>query len=188
MYSTKITFPKDEWRMLRQKLQYVPKSFVKKIDEDIAQMTAEVREEAGKYPGPVKRPIQWTPDSKGNPDHRPPNVYGFGSPYYSRQKAWYAWKYGLGKGRPRTGKLAAAWRVTRQGNQYESTLTVSNDTPYLPYVMGKWQQRFHANTGWRKLSLLQDLLRQRVRRRITRLMNLAVEEAFKGRVGTRMRM
>lgn len=176
MYSTKITFPKDEWRMLRQKLQYVPKSFVKKIDEDIAQMTAEVREEAGKYPGPVKLPIQWTSE---------------------KQRRWYFWSRG-GFYSPafpekfqrykRTGKLAAGWRVTRQGNQYESTLTVSNDTPYLPYVMGKWQQRFHANTGWRKLSLLQDLLRQRVRRRITRLMNLAVEEAFKGRVGTRMRM
>lgn len=162
MYKTEVMFPRAEWRKLRESLKAVPKEFQQKITRETTAMVNDAVEVFEQYPGPVKKPIRWT--SK------------------KQRRAYFATK-GFGKGIPyrRTGGLANDWRVVRTGNQYESTLTFSNANPYLPYVIGRWQQGFHKNTGWRPLKLTQDAVRQKVRRRITRLMVLTVAEATRGK-------
>lgn len=168
MYQTNIMFPRAEWRKLRESLKQVPEEFQKKITRETTAMVNDAVEEFEKYPGPVRYPIEWT--SK-------------------RQRRWYFWSRGgfYGPARPdtfqpykRTGSLAEGWRVLRQGNQYESSLLFTNGNDHLIYVMGKYQQKFHKNTGWRSLALVQDAIRQKVRRRITKLMNLTVAEALRG--------
>ncbi len=169
MYKTDIMFPRAEWRKLRESLKAVPKEFQQKITRETTAMVNDAVEVFEQYPGPVKTPIKWTS---------------------RKQQRWYFWTRGgfYGPGRPnsfqrykRTGGLANDWRVVRTGNQYESTLTFSNANPYLRYVIGRDQQGFHKNTGWRPLALTQDAVRQKVRRRITRLMVLTVAEATRGK-------
>ena len=90
-------------------------------------------------PGPAKKPIDWTTD---------------------KQQAAYFASDGFGGGIPthRTGALSDAWTVTisRAGNQF--LFVAENPLPASKFLFGslaknrkralRYQQRFHANTGW----------------------------------------
>jgi hypothetical protein len=54
----------------------------------------------------------------------------------------------------RSGKMDKAWRVRVKANE----ITIANDATdntgkfIAPFVIGAWQQPFHADTGWQKRS------------------------------------
>lgn len=91
------------------------------------------------YPGEVKYPIQWTSERQ--------------------RKAFFATD-GFGAGIPyrRTGRLRDAWRVVSDVQGGAFTMRVENDADSARFVVGslaqnvsaaqRFQQRFHANTGW----------------------------------------
>ena len=117
--------------------------FTRGIDVVQQQILNEVRDEIEpellaelkKPVGAVKYPIEWTSDKQ--------------------RRAFFATN-GFGKGIPyrRTGKLQAAWVVEVRGN----AIVVENKSAIAKYVVGslaqnrsaalRFQQRFHANTGW----------------------------------------
>lgn len=48
----------------------------------------------------------------------------------------------------RTHKLANAWKVDVYADGDGGILEARNETPYLEFVQGVWQQPFHIDTGW----------------------------------------
>jgi len=162
LYTTTITFPVAEWRVLRERLKNVPQAFAKHIDAEINLLKVDALVELAKYPPKVKTPIRWTTPKQ-------------------RRAAWATKNWDAGIPYVRTGTLARSWDAKRTGNQFQSTITFTNSAPGFPFVMGKWQQGFHADTGWRSIDKLSDLVRQRIRRRIVRLAVLTVAEAARGK-------
>lgn len=94
-----------------------------------------------KNPGPVKYPIQWASE---------------------RQRRAFFATDGFGGGIPysRSGAMQTSWRGSVEARNYEVRGIIDNTVPYAPYVQGKQQQPFHANTGWRKLAVVEELQRK----------------------------
>lgn len=71
-----------------------------------------------------------------------------------KQRRWY-WA-NVGHPYTRTGHLARNWRTSTQFNGGRVTIIVENPAPAAPFVYGslaqanalRFQQRFHAITGW----------------------------------------
>jgi hypothetical protein len=82
-------------------------------------------------PGPVVYPIAWTSE-KQRRAYFATNGFGHGIPYR------------------RTGALMRAWEVIMRATQSGFSLVVRNDNPAAPFVVGRWQQGYHARTGWPK--------------------------------------
>lgn len=103
-----------------------------------------------KVPGPVARPIQWTPAQQQN---KPPNVRYSGQSYYSKQKAAYFATNGFGRGIPtqRTGAIVSDWQVVI--DLAGASIGYLNINPAAKFVIGTFQQKFHANTGWQREDL-----------------------------------
>jgi hypothetical protein len=95
-----------------------------------------------RMPQKSKQPIVWT------------------SP--EQQKAFHATN-GFGQGIPtvRSGQLENSFEARMRGNQYESVLEIVSTDPDAVYVIGKWRQRFHRNSGH---YLLTDRVRAHQRR------------------------
>lgn len=100
--------------------------------------------ELSAYPDRVKYPIEWQSE---------------------RQRRAFFATDGFGKGIPyrRTYTLQRAWQLRFDVISDGFTLSVINQTPYTPFVVGllrpaanEWQQRFHRNTGWDKASATID--------------------------------
>lgn len=161
-YTTKVTFPVDEWRRLRTELKNTPIAWQKKIDAEINLVLTDALVVLAPYPPKVKTPIRWTSKKQE---------------YYAKKtKNW-------GKGMPyvRTGLTARSWTAKRTGNQFSSSVTFTNTAPGFIFTMGKFQQGFHADTGWVPAAKKADQVRQKIRRRIVRLMVLTVNEAVRGK-------
>lgn len=88
-----------------------------------------VKEELGRDPGPVVRPIAWASE---------------------RQRRAFFATNGFGRGIPtrRTGAYQKGWHVRLAETAWGAAVIVYNDTHYAEFVGGKWQQPFHAATGW----------------------------------------
>lgn len=179
MYTVKITFPVAEWTALRTALKNVPTAYAKKVDEEIAGFKSEVLAAISKYPPAAKEPTQWTPSRHPEDRNKRPNVYGFGRPYYSRQAAAARITRNWGGGIPykRSLKLQKSWDVVRRGNQFVSQIIATNSDPKFKFVLRPYQQQFHRNTGWQSPDAELNRQRGRIRRRITRLAVLTVQEA-----------
>ena len=107
--------------------------------------------ELGYVPGSVAKPVEWTPAAVQN---KPANVNYGGNRYYSKQKAAYFATDGFGGGIPstRTDAIANSWQTVID----LQTLTAGyiNNHPATKFLLGTFQQRFHANTGWRREDLI----------------------------------
>jgi hypothetical protein len=85
-------------------------------------------------PGRPRYPIQWTSEKQRRSVMRKLRKAG-NIPYR------------------RTGALMKAWRARRYTTKSGGFITVTNDVPIAPYVIGDdaysdWQQFFHIQTGW----------------------------------------
>jgi len=88
-------------------------------------------------PGPTVHPIEWTSEKQ--------------------RKAYFATD-GFEHGIPyqRTGALAKAWQISKQGFGLNVLIKVLNPNPASPFVYGSLsitnrgnhKQQFHSNTGW----------------------------------------
>ena len=87
-----------------------------------------------KYPGSVARPIEWE-DPHGDDRQR---------------KAFFA-RDGFGGGIPhrRTGEFFRAFDVL--SNRRDGWVKIFNTADFAKYIIGDRQQKFHKNTGYRKL-------------------------------------
>lgn len=103
-----------------------------------------------KYPGPVKRPIQWASRA---------------------QRTWYIAerrRQGLGPYRrnsdPWSQRLGASWATANRGQD----AVVGTRVTYAPMVQSdKMQQPMHRNTGWiTDKSAIQQAQRERVSERV----------------------
>lgn len=120
--------------MLLQFLSDAPKIINKELQATLDDVKEPALEALREQPGAVKYPIEWTSEKQ--------------------RKAFFA-SDGFGAGIPttRTGDLAAAWEFNLEAN----TFVIRNRNSAAPYVYGslaksnpgKYQQRFHVNTGWK---------------------------------------
>lgn len=100
---------------------------------DIAKKYSEiVRNSLSRYPGPVVRPIEWTT---------------------LKQQRYVLWLLN-GQAYHRTQSLVY-YVMAQPGDNGSAEIQITHfenfnprGQPYRPYVTGKWQQRFHARTGW----------------------------------------
>lgn len=102
-------------------------------------------EDLQQEPGAVKYPIEWTSEKQ--------------------RKAFFA-SSGFENGIPyqRSGGLAKAWVVKKEGGGVAILVKVSNPNPASKFVYGSLslsnrgagQQRFHANTGWEQAGNIVD--------------------------------
>lgn len=122
----------DDFETFTNVIDVINDEILEEVRDEIAPpLLDELEEEVA----PVKYPIQWTSERQ--------------------RKAFFATD-GFGAGIPtrRTGKLQAAWVVEVRGN----AIVVENKSEIAKYVVGslaqnrsaalRFQQRFHANTGW----------------------------------------
>ncbi len=89
----------------------------------------EIREKIAKYPGPVKRPVEWKS---------------------AAQRAWYiAARRGMGPYKRQSDswsqRLGPSWATSQRG----LGAVVGTRVSYAPYVQSAEQQQpMHRNTGW----------------------------------------
>lgn len=96
-----------------------------------------VLKQAQRYPGKVKRPLEWQSQKQ--------------------RRAFFATNgFGRGFGARRTGRLRSGWQVKLRYDTNEGLLKLTNDAPYAWYVQGSAQQNFHRNTGWTRVDRLID--------------------------------
>lgn len=122
--------------------------FVPDIAEDLAQEVFQpakpkMLDELRYVPGPVKYPIEWVSEKQ--------------------RRAFFATD-GFGGGIPsrRTNTMVNAFMVELKRTDLGFAMVVTNSTDYFPFVVGRlrakrlsergWQQPFHANTGWQRIS------------------------------------
>lgn len=92
-------------------------------------------------------------DDRHGLKHYPNRVmHGKINPYQwqsERQRKAYFATDGFGGGIPskRTNKLKDGWQMRMTSNGYKMHIT--NKTPYVHFVMGKWLQRGHIADKWR---------------------------------------
>lgn len=145
--SAKITYENPELAKDFEKFaQAAPDLFARKVPSAARRVTRFAKATLrGLTPGPVHRPIRWTPAASQN---KPPNTrWG----YYSKQKAAYFATNGFGRGIPsqRSGKLESDWTVTTKlETDASGVFAIENQASYAQFVVGVDQQGFHAITGW----------------------------------------
>lgn len=149
MFDAKITFSGDAMRNLRREIKTAPKEFVKRVNTYIDGAEQRLADKLTVVPPRKKGSLRWARSKHpADADKKPNTKFG----YYSRQKAWwFATRRnadGTIKAYNRTGKLARSWRIVRRGNQYAMTIVARNTQKYAEFVIGDWQQPFHADTGW----------------------------------------
>jgi len=87
------------------------------------------------YPGSVRYPIRWTSEKQ--------------------RRAFFATDgFGRGIGSGRTGEFRRGWDVTV--NRYQGEAAIVNRSDAAVFIVGKWQQGFHADTGWLRLADHED--------------------------------
>ena len=104
-------------------------------------LTRVAQEIIGRDPGPVKYPIQWTSDKQ--------------------RRAFFATD-GFGRGIPtrRTGAYRKGYQVFVVPSPDGFLVVLRNDNPAAAFVGGIWQQPFHQDTGWAKVSDVKPQLAQ----------------------------
>ncbi|KKK65619.1 hypothetical protein LCGC14_2972340, partial [marine sediment metagenome] len=99
------------FELYRQQLEGVPQEIGRFLESTMRpRLQQQADEQLGQVPGPVARPIQWTPAAIQD---KPPNVNFGGQRYYSKQKAAFFATDGFGGGIPstRTGAILNGWQV-----------------------------------------------------------------------------
>ena len=92
----------------------------------------EVKGEIARYPGPVKRPIQWASDKQRRWWFATRRKAGLG-PYVRNSDPW-------------SQRLGPSWATAQRG---ETSAVVGTRVTYAPWVQSaRLQQPMHANTGW----------------------------------------
>lgn len=108
---------------------------------------ARIVRELSKYPPKPKYPLRWQS---------------------ARQRRAFFASNGFGKGIPyqRTGNLGKSWQVSSKALGEGMSITTENTAPYAQYVVGSFQQTFHADTGWVKadpaLAKIQDAMTEEI--------------------------
>jgi hypothetical protein len=151
MIGVQIAFDVAQIETIRAAFIVAPQMADEGVRKDVVPF---VRHEVDKTlrvePPDVVTPIEWTPSRHSADQNKAPNVFGFGPPYYSRQKAEFFRTDGFGHGIPyrRTHQLVKAWHVMGDYRGGFGGILVYNDWDKTIYVVGRRQQKFHRKTGW----------------------------------------
>lgn len=131
MISAELILDADVLDAVKTGLQNAPKTMATLVNRSLLPtISRRALEVLQTPPGKVVYPIAWTSE---------------------RQRRAFFATDGFGAGIPyrRTGALPAAWRVTFTPISDDGgAIMAENASPYAPFVIGNWQQRFHRNTGW----------------------------------------
>lgn len=148
------------------------------FQETANEIAPHVLDELRDEPGKPTYPIQWTSEKQ--------------------RRAFFATD-GFGGGIPyrRTGKLAKAWiaEARRDGDSF--LFVIENPAKAAPFVYGslaqnrtsalRFQQRFHANTGWQPATDTVAFWQEAFREQFTDKLDEQTVEGFKRRAFTRTR-
>lgn len=140
------------FELYRQQLVGAPQQVNTMLETVLrSRLQQQADEKLGQSPGTVARPVQWTPAAVQD---KPPNVNFGGRKYYSKQKAAYFATDGFGGGIPstRTGAILNSWQVVV--GAAENRIGLINRHKAARFVIGTFQQKFHANTGYNREDLI----------------------------------
>jgi hypothetical protein len=130
MFSVSIVGSAEPYADLQRMAARYPELVLDKAQQLIPLANRLVQQRlATRTPGQVKYPIQWTSEKQ--------------------RKAFFATD-GFGHGIPykRTGQLMRSWEVVTDVTRDGMWMSVRNRAPAAPFVVGGWQQGYHATTGW----------------------------------------
>lgn len=122
------------FELYRQQLEGAEQEMGRFLESTMrGRLQQEVDARLGQSPGPVVYPIQWTTPKQ--------------------QRAFFATD-GFGGGIPttRTGAILNSWQVIV--GIPENTIGLRNPHPAAQFVIGTFQQRFHANTGYAREDII----------------------------------
>ncbi len=143
-----VAFDTDALDAIQQAYRQAPALTDRVVKRDVAPFVRhQVDKTLRREPGPVVYPIRWTPSRHpGDRGKRPNTRWG----YYSRQKAAFFATNGFGAGIPyrRTHRLIRGWHVVGDYKNGFGGIKVTHDSPTSRFVFGRWQQQYHAITGW----------------------------------------
>lgn len=126
--------------------------FGRVVDPHVKKFLRSFMQQSGmkRFPGGVVKPIEWQTKLQ--------------------ELMWFR-TGGFGGGIPsvRTGEFFRHYDVTT--DQRLAQAAIENDADYATYLVGEQQQRFHANTGYRKLDSYEDELADDVEDVVTRAMD-----------------
>jgi hypothetical protein len=151
MVSVQAAFDVEQIDAIRAAFVAAPQKTDEGVRKDVVPF---VRHEVDKTlrvePGPVVIPIEWTPSRHAADRNKVPNVWNFGPPYYSRQKAAFFATHGFGHGIPyrRKHDLVKGWHVIGDYKGGFGGILITNDWDKAIYVVGRRQQKYHHTTGW----------------------------------------
>jgi hypothetical protein len=149
MIGVQVAFDVTQIETIRAAFLAAPEMTDEGVRKDVVPF---VRHEVDKIlrvePPQAVTPIEWTPSRHSADQNKAPNVFGFGAPYYSRQKAYYFWKLWTGQRYQRTHQLVKGWHVIGDYKGGFGGILVFNEWEKSIYVVGRRQQKFHRNTGW----------------------------------------
>lgn len=131
-------------------------------------------------PGVPQSPLRWTPSRHPEDRGKRPNtVWG----YYSRQKAAYFATNGFGAGIPyhRQHRLIRGWHVIGDYRGGFGGIRVTHDSRISLFVVGKWQQRYHQDTGWPQVASELQVLSVELNERMEQVVHWVGEEIAQGK-------
>jgi hypothetical protein len=133
MYWVELSYDRNYLATMRDFITRAPVLFRARIERNVLPQVKDLADRMLVEPGPVVCPIEWTSERQRR------YVLGY---VLERDAEGHIIPY------QRTHELIEGWEVVLQlaGDSFAVALT--NPFSYTVFVMGKWQQRFHANTGW----------------------------------------
>ena len=151
MFSVQVAFDLEQIDAIRAAFIAAPQMTDERVRKDVVPFVRHAVDLTLRVePGPVVTPIEWTPSRHAADQRKRPNVWQFGAPYYSRQKAAFFATNGFGHGIPyrRRHELVKGWHVIGDYQGGFGGILITNDWDKAIYVVGHQQQKYHHTTGW----------------------------------------
>jgi hypothetical protein len=160
MFSVQVAFDVTQIETIQAAFIAAPQKTDEGVRKDVVPFVRHAVDKTLRVEPPqAVTPIEWTPSRHSADQNKAPNVFGFGAPYYSRQKAYFFWKIWTGQRYRRTHQLVKGWHVIGDYKGGFGGILIYNDAKMSGrageqidykaiYVVGRRQQKFHRNTGW----------------------------------------
>lgn len=130
MFKVKVTVDADVLSALEETYQRSPRTISTFLNRSLLpQYVKRAQQELTPYPWPVKYPIEWQSERQ-------------------RRAFWATDGFGAGIPYQRTRNLQHSWAFDIMTYPEGADVEIGNNADYARFVIGDWQQHFHANTGW----------------------------------------
>lgn len=163
MIEVEVTVPSEALERLNDAIRFMAERVVEIVEQDVVrELRSYAKRELAREPGEPQYPLNWKSEKQ--------RIYMLNyaeveRPYQRTHELASSWdimfgvggmavSYGIWTGRPvgtaQMAGLVSAASVRRAIASGEATLSISlaNWADYAQFVIGEWQQPFHADTGW----------------------------------------